>query len=71
MLKVFLWAGLVNFNNVLPNRLYEVELWMSGSNLFHLLMIGVKGFLKYSDLQEALLNKLTRRQEPLTDCSKA
>ena len=44
---------------------------MSGSNLFHLLMIGVKGFLKYSDLQEALLNKLTRRQEPLTDCSKA
>ena len=44
---------------------------MSGSNLLHLLMIGVKGFLKYSDLQEALLNKLTRRQEPLTDCSKA
>ena len=44
---------------------------MSGSNLFHSLMIGVKGFLKYSDLQETLLNKLTHGQEPLTDCRKA
>ena len=34
-LKVFLWTGLINFNNVLRNRLYKAELQMSGSNLFH------------------------------------
>ena len=42
--------------------LYEVELQMSGSNLFHSLMtLGMKEFLKYSDLREIVLNELTTR----------
>ena len=57
MLKVFIWAGLINFNNALRNRLYEMELQMSRSNLFH--SLGTKEFLKYSDLQETILNGLT------------
>ena len=37
---------------------------MSGSNLFHSLMtLGMKEFLKYSDLQETVIDKLTRHQE--------
>ena len=45
---------------------------MSGSNLFHSLMtLGMKysDFLKYSDLQETVLNKLTCRRELLIDGS--
>ena len=39
---------------------------MSGSNLSHsLVTLGMKEFLKYSDLQETVLNKLTCRQERL------
>ena len=56
ILKVFLWAGLINLNNVLRNGLYEVDLQMSGFNLFHSLMtLGMKEFLEYSDLQETVL----------------
>ena len=43
---------------------------MSGSNLFHPVMtLGMKEFLKYSDLQETILNKLTCRRELLIDGS--
>ena len=34
MFNVFLLTGLINFYNVLRNKLYEVQLRMSGSNLF-------------------------------------
>ena len=34
-LKVFLWMCLINFNNILRNRLYQVELRISGSKLFY------------------------------------
>ena len=43
-----------------------MELRMSGSSLFHSLMtLGMKEFLKYSDLQETVLNELTCRRELL------
>ena len=43
---------------------------MSGSNLFYLLMTsGMKEFLKYSDLQETILNELTCQQKLLIDGS--
>ena len=59
ILKVIFWAGLINFNNVLQNRLYKLKLWMSGSSWFHSLMtLGMKEFLEYSDLQEIILNEL-------------
>ena len=32
ILKVFFLTGLINFNNVIQNHLYEVELRMSRSN---------------------------------------
>ena len=70
VLKVFLLAGL-SLNNILQNRLYKVELRMSGSNLFYSLMTsGMKEFLKYSDLRETILNELTCRRELLIDGSK-
>ena len=66
------WTGLGNFNNVFQNRLYEVELRVSGSNLFHSLMtLGMKDFLKYSKLQETVLNELTCRREFLIDGGKS
>ena len=41
---------------------------MSGSNLFHSLMtIGMKELLKYSDLQNAILNEVTCGRELLID----
>ena len=41
---------------------------MSGSNLFHSLMpFGIKESLKYSDLQDTMLNELTCRPERLID----
>ena len=47
-----------------------MELRVSGSNLFHPIMtLGMKEFLKYSDLQETILNKLTCRRELLIDGS--
>ena len=43
---------------------------MPGSNLFHSLMtLGMKEFLKYSDLQETILKELTSRRELLIDVS--
>ena len=57
-----------NFKNVLRNRLYEVELRIPGSNLFHsLITLGMKEFLKYLGLQETVLNELTCRRELLID----
>ena len=45
---------------------------MAGSNLFHSLMtLGVKEFLKHSDLEEAVLNELTWPRELLNDGSKS
>ena len=70
ILKVFLRAILINFNNVLRNRLCEVELRMSAFSLFHSLMIlGMREFLKYSDVQKTVLNELTCRRELLIDGS--
>ena len=48
ILRLFLWKGL---HNVLRSRLYEIELVISGSSLFHSLMtLGMREFLKYLDL---------------------
>ena len=70
ILKVFLRAILINFNNVLRNRLCEVELRMSAFSLFQSLMIlGMREFLKYSDVQKTVLNELTCRRELLIDGS--
>ena len=45
-----------------------MELRMTGFNLFHSLMtLGMKEFLKYSDLQETVLNELTCQRELLID----
>ena len=56
---------------MLRNRLYEVELRISGNSVFHSLMaLGMKE-LKYSDLQETVLNGLTCRRELLIDSSKS
>ena len=57
---------------VLRNRLYEVELQMSESNLLcSLRRLGMTKFLKYLGLQETKLNELTCRQELLIDGSKS
>ena len=45
---------------------------MSGSNLFHsLVTLGMKELLKYSDLQETVLNELTCRRELLIGGSRS
>ena len=45
---------------------------MPGSNLFHSLMTSeMKQFLKYSHLQETILNELTFRQELPIDGSRS
>ena len=45
---------------------------MPGSYLFYSLMpFGMKEFLKYSDLQETILNELTFRRELLIDGSRS
>ena len=45
---------------------------MPGSNLLHSLMtFGMKEFLKYSHLQETILNELTFRQELLIGGSRS
>ena len=50
---------MIDFDNVLRNRLHQVELRMSGSNLFHsLIKLEMNQVLKYLDLQEILLNEL-------------
>lgn len=60
LLKVFLWADVIIFNNVSWNKLYGVNLWILRFNLFcALTKLGINEFFRYSDLQAIVLNELT------------